>query len=69
MTPANYSNVGGGKPGRAEPHGQMQVPQQQDQDNQQVMDHIVHALQSQGPFTNWRADIIIEERASNVYHV
>ncbi|KOC14067.1 hypothetical protein AFLA70_140g002251 [Aspergillus flavus AF70] len=69
MTPANYSNVGGGKPGRAEPHGQMQVPQQQDQDNQQVMDHIVHALQSQGPFANWRADIIIEERASNVYHV
>ncbi|KAB8269442.1 hypothetical protein BDV30DRAFT_216785 [Aspergillus minisclerotigenes] len=69
MTPANYSNVGGGRPGRAEPHGQMQVPQQQDQDNQQVMDYIVHALKSQGPFTNWRADIIIEERANNVYHV
>ncbi|KAE8342109.1 hypothetical protein BDV24DRAFT_162665 [Aspergillus arachidicola] len=69
MTTANYSNVGGGRPGGAEPHGQMQAPQQQDQDNQQVMDYVVHALQSQGPFTHWRADIIIEERANNVYHV
>ncbi|KAE8322527.1 hypothetical protein BDV39DRAFT_209669 [Aspergillus sergii] len=69
MTPANYSNVSGGRPGRAEPHGQMQAPQQQDQGNQQVMDYVVHALQSQGPFTNWRADIIIQERANNVYHV
>ncbi|KAE8311087.1 hypothetical protein BDV41DRAFT_578933 [Aspergillus transmontanensis] len=69
MTPASYSNVGGGRPGGAEPHGQMQAPQQQDQDNKQVMDYIVNALQSQGPFIHWRADIIIEERANNVYHM
>ncbi|KAB8209355.1 hypothetical protein BDV34DRAFT_221745 [Aspergillus parasiticus] len=69
MNPADYSTVGGGMPGEAKPNGQMQAPQQQDQDNQQVMDYVVHALQSQGPFTHWRADIIIEERANNVYHM
>ncbi|KAF7589438.1 hypothetical protein BBP40_004275 [Aspergillus hancockii] len=47
----------------------MQVPQQQKQDNQVMMNYLAQALQSQGPFTGWRADVTLKERAINVYQM
>ncbi|PIG79369.1 hypothetical protein AARAC_010947 [Aspergillus arachidicola] len=65
MNPANFPNVGGGMPGA---HGQMQVPQQKP-DNQLMMNYLAQALQSQGTFTGWRADVSLKERAVNVYQM
>ena len=64
MNPAtNYSNVGGGMPGGAKLH----FPQ--NSDNQVIFNHAVQALQSQPPFTGWRADVSLSERAMKVYQM
>lgn len=68
MNPANFSNVGGGMPGGAKPHGQMQVPQK-NENVQVIMKHVAQALQSQGPFTGWRAEVPVHERVMKVYQM
>ncbi|KAE8376557.1 hypothetical protein BDV26DRAFT_282555 [Aspergillus bertholletiae] len=55
-------------PGGGNPHGQMQVPQQKP-DNQVMMNYLAQALQSQGSFTGWRAEVTLKERAINVYQM
>ena len=65
MNPANFSNVGGGMPGGAKPHGQMQVPQK-NENVQMIMNHVAQALQAQGPFTGWRAEVPVQERVMKV---
>lgn len=67
MNPANYSNVGGGGiPGVSNPHGQMQPQKGDSMNNQIVFKHVGQALQSQGPFTGWRAEVPVQERAMKV---
>lgn len=68
MNPANFPNIGGGIPGGGNPHAQMQVPQQKP-DNQVMLNYLAQALQSQGTFTGWRADVSLKERAVNVYQM
>ena len=64
MNPAtNYSNVGGGMPGGAKLH----FPQ--NSDNQVIFNHAVQALQSQAPFSGWRAEVTLSERAMKVYQM
>jgi hypothetical protein len=67
MNPANFSNVGG-MPGMSKPPGQMQVPQK-NENAQMILKHVAQALQSQGPFTGWRAEVPIQERAMKVYQM
>ncbi|KAE8144407.1 hypothetical protein BDV25DRAFT_95931 [Aspergillus avenaceus] len=69
MNPANFSNAGGGMPGGAKPPGQMQVPQQQKPEIQVMMNFLAQTLQSQGPFSGWRAEVSLKERAINVYQM
>lgn len=64
MNPANFSNVGGGMPGGAMP--QMQMPQ--NNDAQVIFNHAFQALQSQ-PFTGWKKEVPIQERAMKVYQM
>lgn len=62
MNPVNFSNVGtGAMLTGANPQGPMQPPQ-----NAQVQRHIAVALQNQGPFTGWRAEVTIPDRAGKV---
>ncbi|EED20002.1 conserved hypothetical protein [Talaromyces stipitatus ATCC 10500] len=62
MNPVNFSNVGtGAMLTGANPQGPMQQPQ-----NAQVQRHIAVALQNQGPFTGWRAEVSIPDRAGKV---
>jgi hypothetical protein len=67
MNPANFPN-GAGMPAGARPHGQMQVPQM-NESSQVVINHVAQALQSQGPFSGWRAEFPIKERAHKVYQM
>lgn len=55
-------------PGGAKPHGQMQVPQK-NENVQVIMKHVAQALQSQGPFTGWRAEVPVHERVMKVYQM
>lgn len=67
MNPANFPN-GGAMPGGPNPHGQMQVPQRNE--NQQVLiNHVAQTLQAQGPFSGWRAEFPIKDRALKVYQM
>lgn len=50
------------------PPGQMQVPQK-NENAQMILKHVAQALQSQGPFTGWRAEVPIQERAMKVYQM
>lgn len=68
MNPATFSNVGGGMPAGAKPHGQMPVPQN-NESGQVIMNHVAQALQSQGPFTGWRGEVPIKDRALKVYQM
>ncbi|OGM43038.1 hypothetical protein ABOM_009289 [Aspergillus bombycis] len=68
MNAANFPNAGGGMPGGGNPHGQMQVPQQKPE-NQMMVNYLAQALQSQGSFTGWRADVPLKERAVNVHQM
>ncbi|EEA27541.1 hypothetical protein TMatcc_004156 [Talaromyces marneffei ATCC 18224] len=62
MNPVSFSNVGtGAMVTGANPQGPMQPPQ-----NAQVQRHIAVALQNQGPFTGWRAEVTIPDRAGKV---
>ncbi|GAM39218.1 hypothetical protein TCE0_034r10578 [Talaromyces pinophilus] len=62
MNSVNFSNVGtGAMLTGANPQGPMQPPQ-----NAQVQRHIAVALQNQGPFTGWRAEVTIPDRAGKV---
>lgn len=62
MNPVNFSNVGtGAMLTGANPQGPMQPPQ-----NAQIQRHIAVALQNQGPFTGWRAEVTIPDRAGKV---
>lgn len=64
MNPAtNYPNVGGGMPGGAKLH----FPQ--NSDNQVIFNHAVQALQTQAPFSGWRAEVTLSERAMKVYQM
>jgi len=71
MNPANFPNVGGGGiPGGPNPHGQMQLPQKGDSaNNNLILKHVGQALQSQGPFSGWRTEVPVQERAMKVYHM
>lgn len=68
MNPANFPNVGGGMPGGAKPHGQMQIPQK-NENASVIMNQVAQALQTQGPFTGWRAEVPIKDRAVKVYQM
>ena len=62
MNPVNFSNVGtGAMLTGVNIQGPMQRPQ-----NAQVQRHINIALKNQGPFTGWRAEVIIPDRAGKV---
>lgn len=52
-------------PGGAKP--QMQNPQ--NNDAQFIFNHAVQALQIQPPFTGWRAEVPLQERALKVYQM
>lgn len=67
MNPANFPN-GGGLPGGAKPHAQMQVPQK-NENNQVLINHVAQALQAQGSYSGWRADFPIKDRAFKVYQM
>ncbi|KAK1141113.1 hypothetical protein N8T08_009389 [Aspergillus melleus] len=68
MNPATYNN-GGGALGGAKAHGQMQAPQKNDNNSQAMMNYVAQALQSQGPFTGWRAEVPVKDRAVKVYQM
>jgi hypothetical protein len=68
MNPANFSNVGGGLPGGANPHGQIQ-PTGKNENTHQVLKYIGMNLQGQGPFTGWRTTVSIQERGMKVYQM
>lgn len=55
-------------PAGAKPHGQMQLPQK-NESNQVLINHVAQALQSQGPFSGWRAEFPIKDRAFKVYQM
>ncbi|OXV08211.1 hypothetical protein Egran_04026, partial [Elaphomyces granulatus] len=70
MNPANFSNVGGGLPGGANPHGQMQsTGKSENTGAQQVLKYIGMNLSGQGPFTGWRAAVTLQERGMKVYQI
>ncbi|CRG85849.1 Cell surface glycoprotein 1 [Talaromyces islandicus] len=63
MNPANFPNVGAAAmPGAPNP-GQGTAQ------SNQVLTHILRALQSQGPFTGWRAEVPPEERAKKTWQM
>ncbi|KAJ9220914.1 hypothetical protein DTO207G8_8514 [Paecilomyces variotii] len=68
MNPASFSNVGGGMPGAGKPPGPVQVPQK-NENAQVILRYVAQALQSQGPFAGWRAEVPIQERAMKVYQM
>ncbi|GFG18647.1 hypothetical protein IFM5058_09214 [Aspergillus udagawae] len=68
MNPANFPNVGGGMPGGANPHGQTQMPQR-NENASVIMNQVAQALQAQGPFNGWRAEVPIKDRAVKVYQM
>jgi hypothetical protein len=68
MNPANFPNVGGGMPGGANPHGQTQMPQR-NENATVIMNQVAQALQAQGPFSGWRAEVPIKDRAVKVYQM
>ncbi len=68
MNPANFPNVGGGMPGGANPHGQTQMPQR-NENASVIMNQVAQALQAQGPFSGWRAEVPIKDRAVKVYQM
>jgi hypothetical protein len=64
MNPQSFPNVGaGGMPGGPNAHGQM-LPQ-----NTQLFRQVVQVLQSQAPFTGWRAEVPPAERAMKVWQM
>ncbi|PWY76318.1 hypothetical protein BO70DRAFT_94389 [Aspergillus heteromorphus CBS 117.55] len=69
MNPANFSNVGGGMNGGVRPHNQMQLQQKQSETNQVILNQVGQALQAQGQYSGWRADVNIKERAVKVYQM
>ncbi|KAL1846939.1 hypothetical protein Plec18170_008907 [Paecilomyces lecythidis] len=56
-------------PGAGKPPGQMPVPQKNNENTQMLLKHIAQTLQSQGPFTGWRAEVPIQARATKVYQI
>lgn len=65
MNPVNSFNVGAGAMlTGANPQGAMQNAQ-----NNHVSRHVAQVLQSQGPFTGWRAEVPITERAGKVWQM
>lgn len=62
MNPANFPNVGAAAmPGAPNPTQAAQ--------SNAVFRHILGVLQSQGPFTGWRAEVPPEERAKNTWQM
>lgn len=68
MNPANFPNVGGAMNGGVKPHGQMQLPTKPE-NNQIILQQVAQALQAQGQYSGWRADVPIRERALKVYQM
>ena len=68
MNPANFTNVGGGMNGGVKPHGQMQLPQKTE-NNQIILSQVAQALQAQGQYSGWRADVPVRDRALKVYQM
>lgn len=65
MNPANFP---AGMPGAAKPHGQVPV-MQKNENTQLVMNQVAQMLQAQGPFSGWRAEVSIKERAMKIYQM
>ncbi|RDH31863.1 hypothetical protein BDQ94DRAFT_180036 [Aspergillus welwitschiae] len=68
MNPANFPNVGGAMNGGVKPHGQMQLPAKPE-NNQIILQQVAQALQAQGQYSGWRAEVPIRERALKVYQM
>ncbi|PYH97212.1 hypothetical protein BO71DRAFT_142368 [Aspergillus ellipticus CBS 707.79] len=68
MNPANFPNVGGAMNGGVRPQGQMQHPQRPE-NSQVILTQVAQALQTQGQYSGWRADVPIKERAVKVYQM
>ncbi|RAL09936.1 uncharacterized protein BO97DRAFT_150839 [Aspergillus homomorphus CBS 101889] len=60
MNPANLTNVGGGMNG-----GGMNGPN----NNQIILTQVAQALQAQGQYSGWRAEVQIRDRALKVYQM
>lgn len=54
--------------GGPKPHGQMPVPGK-NENTQVIINHVAQALQAQGPFSGWRAEVPIKERALKAYQM
>ena len=66
MNPANF-NAGGGVPAGMVKPGQ--VPPPKPENSQVIMNHVGQALQNQGSWTGWKADVPMKVRAMNVYQM
>lgn len=65
MNPANF-NAGGAMPGMVKP---AQIPPPKPDNTQVIMNHVAQALQNQGTYTGWKAEVPIKIRAMNVYQM
>lgn len=67
MNPANFPNANGVMSAGAKPPGQMQgVPKN---DIQYILANVATALQNQGPFTGWRAEVSVRDRTFKVHQM
>lgn len=55
-------------PAVARPHGQVQGPVK-NENTHMIMAHIAQILQNQPPFTGWRSEVSVKDRAVKVYQL
>ncbi|KAL6234382.1 hypothetical protein BDW75DRAFT_164369 [Aspergillus navahoensis] len=67
MNPANFPNVNGAMSAGVKPPGQMQgVPKA---DMQHILNNVAQMLQSQGPWSGWRAEVSVRDRTFKVHQM
>lgn len=67
MNPANFPHVNGVMNVGVKPPAQMQgVPKN---DGQHLLSLIAGNLQGQGPFSGWRAEVSVRDRAIKIHHL
>lgn len=73
MNPVNFPNVGPAMPPAAIPPGARPPPQvpgaQRAQNTNILMANIAQLLQKQGPYTGWRAEVPVRDRAVKIYQL